>query len=305
VNAPRVAPQFRLVPLALVDDPALPSRTTMDEQQLDELVASIRAIGFISTIVLVPVGERYQVVAGHRRSKAARLAGLVDVPAFVYPSSSEALDAIQHAENRHREALSVTDEAIWFAQLLEAHAEEGTDGVAARVGESRTYVEGRLLLLRGCDRVFQALAEHKINIGVAQQLNRCDEDAHRFMLLDMAIRGGSTVGVVAQWVQEWKTIHQPASVNVPPFTPGAAGPAPIVNEYFRCRVCAENHNTANMLPVQIHDYCLQALIDPATGFFRSRADYVVFPSRREDAIALVHRLLERFPELAEENAARP
>jgi ParB/RepB/Spo0J family partition protein len=303
VIAPRQAPEFRQIPVALIDDPALPSRTEMDEHLMAELVTSIRTLGFISVIVVVAVGERFRVVAGHRRTKAARAAGLVVLPCLVYFDEGAALDAIQHAENRHREQLSVTDEAIWFAQLLEAHPTEGTDGLAQRVGETRNYVENRLALLAGCERVFQALADHSINVGVAQQLNRCTEDAHRFMLLDMAVRGGATVGLVTQWISEWKTIHAPASGHLTPGGTVEASSYPAANEYFRCKVCGENTDTPNMTSVQMHTHCLRTLIDPATGYVRSRADTVTFPRTRDEAVALVRRVLERFPELAEDSAA--
>lgn len=296
-------PVFRLVPLAEIDEPALPSRTEMDAQKLDELVASIRALGFISVVVLVAAGARFRVIAGHRRTIAARRAGLIELPAFVYSTESAALDAIQHAENRHREELSVTDEAIWFAQLLEAHPDEGTDGVAGRVGESRAYVEGRLLLLQGCDRVFAALAAHDINIGVAQQLNLVTEPAHRYMLLDQAIRGGATVSIARRWVQEWKTIYAPASGTPPPEAPIASPSAVVLDDYFVCRVCGERHNPHSMRPMNGHDYCWLTLIDPRTGLIRAKSEYVLFPRTRAAAAQLVEQLIERFPELLEPSAA--
>jgi ParB/RepB/Spo0J family partition protein len=78
----------------------------MDEEQMDALVASIRELGFISVLVVVRVGERYEVVAGHRRRIAAGRAGLVAVPCLIYPSKGAAMEAIQHAENKHREELN-------------------------------------------------------------------------------------------------------------------------------------------------------------------------------------------------------
>jgi ParB/RepB/Spo0J family partition protein len=301
--APQTIPDFRVIPHGDIDEPALPSRTEMDEQKLDELVASMQRDGFNSVIGVLSVGDRYEVIFGHRRWHAARRAGIVALPCFVYANRRDAAMRLQYGENWLREDVSVTDEAILFAQLLDAEPEMGTDGLASRVGQSRAYVEGRIALLRGCERVFAALKDKTIPIGVAHELNKCTEDTHRFLLLDMAIRGGSTVGLVRQWVQEWRTIHAPAAAGPAAPVVGAGGPSPIIQEYFRCRQCGETHNTANMLPVQIHDYCLQQLTDPATGMFRSRADYVIFPTTREEAIALVRRVVTRFPELADEPAA--
>lgn len=298
MSEPQIAaPQIRHVLLSLIDDPALPSRTTMDEELLDELVASIRALGFISVVVLVVVGERFRVVAGHRRTMAARRAGLVSIPAIVYPSESAALDAIQHAENRNREALTVTDEAIWFQQLLEKYPAEGTDGLAARVGEKREYVEGRLALLHGCEHVFRALGDGAIKIGVAQQLNRVVDERHRLYLLDLAVRSGATVGLVTQWVHEWKTIHAPATGTAEPAPVVATGGPVLGNEYMRCKACGLTENVAHMQSLQIHDYCVRATLDPALRAFQNRADFIEWPRTRESAEELIARVLERFPEL--------
>lgn len=299
------APSLRQVPLDLIDPPELPSRTTMDEQKMDDLVTSIRTTGFWSTLVLVAIGERFRVVAGDRRSRAARLAGLAFVPAFVFEDDSAALDWIQHAENTKREELSATDQAIWFAQLMEKYPEGGTDGVAARVGESRALVEGRLALLGGCERVFAALAEQRISIGVASELNKCTEDAHRFMLLHHAIEGGATVGLVRQWVYDWKTVHQPAAAGAPAAAPAPASGAHVVNDYMRCRVCGEVDDPGARDLLNVHSYCVRPLIDPATGLLRARTDYVLFPRTPEHAVELFKRIFERFPELATTDSVRP
>lgn len=289
----------RLVPVALIDPPADASRTNMDPAQMELLVTSIRATGFWSVLVVVAIGERFRVIAGHRRSIAARLAGLVTVPCFVYDSEAAALDAIQFAENARREDVSVTDEAIWFGILLGKYPDDGTDGVAARVGESRAYVEGRLALLTGCERVFAALAAKEIPIGVAQELNKCTEDRHRIMLLDMAVRGGATVGLVRGWIQEWRLVHLPASGGAAPAPVVDASSAVVMDDYFVCRICGERHHPQNMRPLNGHDYCWQSVLDPSTGLLLSKSDYVRFPRTREDALRLMERLVERFPELAE------
>jgi ParB family chromosome partitioning protein len=118
-------PEYRELPLGVIDEPVLPSRTTMDEEKMHALVTSMRELGFISVLVVARVGERYEVVAGHRRRIAAGRAGLVAVPCLVYASKGAAMEAIQHAENKHREELNAADEAIWFAQLMEAHPGRG------------------------------------------------------------------------------------------------------------------------------------------------------------------------------------
>lgn len=295
-----IRPQLREIPIGLIDEPALASRTQMDDAKMDDLVASIRSIGFVSVLVVVQVGGRYEVVAGHRRRIAAGRAGIVAVPCLVYPSKDDAVEAIQHAENKHREDLNPADESIWFAQLLEKHPEGGTDGVAARVGETRAYVEGRLALLSGCEMTFNALAAGRIGIGVAQELNRCSNPQYRAMLLDQAIRNGATKSIVSGWIAEWKQTIEPAmrdvDLSAAPPSNGTSTPY----EFFTCGACDLKTNPANMRPLQFHDYCIESQLKPALEFFHRRSDYVRVPRTIDEARELAAQLVERFPELVPE-----
>lgn len=298
-----VRPELRLLPLAAIDEPLLPSRSKMNDTKMDELVASMRSIGFISVLVVVMVGERYEVVAGHRRRIAAGLAGIAAVPCLVYPSKADAVEAAQHAENKYREDLNAADEAIWFVQLLEKYPEDGTDGVAARVGESRNYVEGRIALIQGDDRVFEALAADRINIGVAQELNKCGDELWRRNLLDQALHSHPTRATVASWIADWKRTMEPALRDVA--RDGAVGiaPTPVLSDYFTCHLCDLKENPANMRPVNMHDYCIRAVLEPALTLFRSRRDVLEMPRTLDAARELVSELLDRFPALAGDDSA--
>lgn len=298
-------PLLREIAIELIDEPPLPSRSAMDETRLDELVESIRVLGFISTIAVVVRGERYEVVAGHRRRIAAGRAGVRAVPCLVYESAETALEAIQHAENRHREELSPADEAIWFAELLDKHPDDGTDGVAARVGEKRAYVEGRLSLLQGDERIFHALGDGRIGVGVALQLNRCGDELHRRMLLDLAIRNGATVGIVDGWIREWKMLHGPASSGALSGAAAATSGPALVPDYFTCHVCGEKTNPGNMRPIQVHDYCIASQLDPALDHFRNRRNAILFPRTVDEASELINSLVEAFPSLLPQEPAAP
>lgn len=295
----QIKPALAEVPLASIDVPARPSRATMDEDRMDELVHSIQTRGFCSAIVLAVTGERYEVIAGHRRTMAAKLCGLFAVPALVYPDKAVALESIKFAENRVREDLKVDEEAIWFSELLEGECDGDTDKLAALLGERRDYVEGRLLLLAGDAEVFAALGRGEISIGAAQELNRCGDERHRRYLLLQTVTCGATIGTVKQWVHEWRHLHS----HVQPEGGADAGSsvpvAPIADDYFTCYVCELKENPQEMRPVQIHRYCQQAVLQPALEFFQRRRDYVEMPRTDAEAIALIQKLVERFPSLGE------
>lgn len=89
----------RAIPLGLLDPPEDASRSEMDDAKLAELADDIRQRGVIQHLIVYPEGDRYRIRAGHRRSIAAKLAGLVVVPCDVYPSRDAADDGMQFAEN--------------------------------------------------------------------------------------------------------------------------------------------------------------------------------------------------------------
>jgi len=271
VSLAAVKRELREIPLGLIDAPELPSRATMDEHKLDELVASIRANGLLQPMSVARVGDRYEVVAGHRRWLACGRAGVVAVPCVVYPSKESALEAIKYAENRHREDLNPAEEAIWFNELLERDCGGDVDRLCEQLHEKRSYVEGRLNLLAGDEKIFQALQDGKIKIGVAHQLNRCKVEQYRRYLLHQAIIGGATVAVVSGWIQDWENAERAASGAPAPSSDAAPPSAIPQTDYFRCGVCLGTDNVYLMVPVNIHQHCKLAIFDKLMASYRGEA----------------------------------
>lgn len=291
------APEPRVIPIGLIDAPALPARTRMDDQKLDELVASMKTDGFTSVIAVVRVGERYEVVYGHRRRIAAECAGIVAIPCLVYPEKTAALERLKYGENAWREDMRPSEEAIYFAELLERECGGDTDRLAALMNRTRAYVEGRLLLLQGDADVFAALDEGAIGVGHAEQLNRCGNAEHRRYLLHQAVTCGLTVGALASAVSEWKHLHShvaPPASDAPPAAVDDPAPLP---SFFTCVCCELTENPGNMRPFQIHTYCERAILRPALAFFQRRSDYVRAPRTHAEAVELLNDLIDRFPSL--------
>lgn len=296
--------ESRLIPLAAIDEPPNPSRTTMDEQKLDELAENIRARGVKQHLIVLLVEGRYEIIAGHRRYHAAKRAGLVAVPCDVYVSRDDANEADQYAENRFREELSAADEAIWFGEQLERKFGGDVDRLCAHLHEKRDYVEGRLLLFQGDRRVFEALAAGQVNIGVAQQLNRCGDELHRGMLLHQAIHGGATVAIVSGWIAEWKRVHQPATEGSTGQAPPAAhAPTPEMN-FYTCALCGKTDNVHTMQAVNMHAYCKAAGWVDMLALWLRRYEYFRYPLTLDEASDLVTELADRFPQMLEQDHRR-
>ena len=260
--------EFREIPLGLIDDPQLPARSTMDEHKLDELATDIRLKGLIEPIIVARNGERYEVIAGHRRRIASGRAGLVAVPCIVYPTRGAYLEGVKYSENRYREELGPADEAIYFAELLERDCGGDVDKLCEQLGEKRGYVEGRLLLFQGDAEVFSTLQQGKIGIGIAHELNRCSDEPQRRSFLWNAVQGGATAALVRGWVDQWKRQQQLAGGAVVAAEPLTA-PAPVPEtDFFRCYCCRGTDNVHAMRPVNVHDYCRLAILDKLLTAYR-------------------------------------
>jgi ParB family chromosome partitioning protein len=298
-----IRPEMAWVPIAQIDEPRIAARSSMSDEKMDELVNSMRMHGFTSVIVIARQGDRYEVVAGHRRRIAADRAGIPIVPCLVYPSAESALDAIKYTENAIREDLNPAEEAIWFWQLYDEEKERGVDGVAARIGERVSYVQNRMALLQGDQRIFKALQDGRIGVGVAQQLNRCTDELHRGYLLDQALHSEATAATVSSWIADWKRVHEPATKNsgqsVDSATSGYAGAA----EYFTCACCRLKENPGDMRPVQVHTYCIKAVLEPALRQFTHRGDVLTWPQTIAEADALLVQLMHRFPALGADDSS--
>ncbi|MFT6984700.1 MAG: ParB family chromosome partitioning protein [Psychromonas sp.] len=150
-------------------------RRDMSSEALDELASSIHAQGIIQPIVVRETGhQKYEIIAGERRWRAAKIVGLASVPCLIKNVEDDAAIAIALIENIQRENLNAMEEAIAFKRLLEefnlTHSE-----VAKAVGKSRTTVSNLLRLNNLNDDVKLLLEHGDIEMGHARALLSCNE----------------------------------------------------------------------------------------------------------------------------------
>lgn len=252
----------RDIPIDLIDDPALASRSEMNDEKMEELVSSIRQVGIIQPIALVECGARYEVIAGHRRTVAARRVGLPVIPATVYPSDHPALRVIQAHENGRREDVNPVDEAFWFAELLEQECGHDIDKLAALVGENVSYVDGRLQLLELDEATREALRAGLIKIGVARELMKVTDPHYRRYYLAHALKSGSSVTVVSGWVLDWKNTHGAAHPAQPPAVVESTIASGSTYDPMRCAICQQSDSRFIPESVPIHQHCRLAILEP-------------------------------------------
>lgn len=159
-----------------------PRRTFTVEEQA-KLVESVRAKGVIVPVLVRPKGERYELVYGARRFRAAKAAGRTEIPALVQPLSDiEALE-IQVLENKTREDVHPLEEAMGFQALMKAGKYTAED-LAAKIGMSASHIYMRLALLRLSEPVRKAFLEGAITAGHAEKIARIDDEKLQKEILD-------------------------------------------------------------------------------------------------------------------------
>ncbi len=160
---------LRQVPVEAISPNPHQPRVHFDEESLGDLAASIREVGVLQPVLIRPAGDGYQLIAGERRWRAAQRAGLTAIPAIV--RESDDLSVVEQAliENLHRQDLTALEEAAAYQQLIEDFGLTH-DGVARRVGKSRTAVTNTLRLMQLPGGIQHLLADGRLSAGHARAL---------------------------------------------------------------------------------------------------------------------------------------
>jgi len=166
-------------------------RHAMDPERLDDLAASIRAQGVIQPVVVREIAkDRYELIAGERRWRAAQKAGLTEIPAIVKVVADQAVVAMALIENIQRENLSPLEEAQALSRLIQefhlTHQE-----TAEAVGRSRAAVSNLLRLLELPAEIKRLLDERKLDMGHARALAALPEERATWLALQAAEHGWS------------------------------------------------------------------------------------------------------------------
>ena len=153
-----------MVKLSKVEPNREQPRKNFDEDSLQELAESLKQFGMLQPILVQNRGDYYEIIAGERRWRAAKIAGLKEVPVIVRELTDQEIVEISLIENIQREDLNPIEEAQAYKRLLtEFHLKQ--DEVAERVSKSRTAVTNSMRLLKLCDEVQKMVVDDMISTG--------------------------------------------------------------------------------------------------------------------------------------------
>ena len=156
-------------------------RNQFDEDTLQELSDSIKQYGMLQPILVTPKDDFYEIIAGERRWRAAKLAGLNEVPVMIRKYNENEVVEIALIENIQRDNLNPIEEAMAYKRLMEEFQLK-QDEVAGKVSKSRAAITNSLRLLKLDPRVQKMLEEEMISTGHARALLAIDDEEQQFIL---------------------------------------------------------------------------------------------------------------------------
>jgi ParB family transcriptional regulator, chromosome partitioning protein len=209
-GTPIVGAHFAEIPVDQISPNPRQPRQVFDEEAHAELAHSIRELGLLQPIVVRQVSsERFELVMGERRWRAARTAGLTEIPAIVRSTEDDHLLLEALLENLHRTQLNPLEEAAAYDQLLRDFSCTH-ENLADRIGRSRSQVTNTLRLLRLPASVQRRVAAGVISAGHARALLALDDPEQQEQLAFRIVAEGLSVRVVEELVTVGETTQAPA-----------------------------------------------------------------------------------------------
>lgn len=184
----------------IVPNPDQPRRA-FDEEALTELATSIRTIGLIQPISLRMMADgHYQIIAGERRFRAAKLAGLQTLPAYIKTAEDDLVMEMALIENIQREDLNAIEIALAFQKLLEIY-QLTQEKLSERLGKKRATIANYLRLLKLPAEIQLGLKDHKIDMGHAKTLISLEDPAKQIELYEALLANGYSVRKMEELVK--------------------------------------------------------------------------------------------------------
>lgn len=226
------------IPLEQIETNPFQPRNQFDAESLEELAASIKAMGIIQPITVRKINEnKYQLISGERRFRASVLAGLKEIPAYVRVANDEAMLEMALVENIQRENLDAIEIALSLKRLME-ECSLTQEELSSKIGKKRSTIANFLRLLKLPPEIQMAIKRKAISMGHARALINIEDEARQLELCNRVIEEGLSVRQVEELVKvdknsvrEKKKIK--ISQNISPFQQKAKEK---LSDYFSCAV---------------------------------------------------------------------
>ncbi len=201
--------------ISLIEPDKNQPRTTFDEEKLNELSANIKEHGVLQPILVRPIGNgSYRIVAGERRWRASRMAGLTEMPVIVRELDDAQAAQISLIENLQREDLDPIEEAKAYQRLMTEYSMT-QEQLSLSVGKSRSKIANSVRLLDLPEDIQESLSEGRITVGHAKVLCKLKDYIHIFYYCTLA-EAGVSVRELERMIEENPTVNDPDPEKVDP-----------------------------------------------------------------------------------------
>jgi ParB/RepB/Spo0J family partition protein len=247
-------PEYKMLPIELLDEPELASRALLDQKALEELAESVKTKGVLEPLLVLAKDGRFEIMAGHRRYKAAQLAYLKEVPCLVHAAGEIDPEMVMLEENLCREDVTAAEQGWWILQLVEKKGYT-MDQLVQRFRRSEDWINERVRLVQTDGVLARAVAERQISMSIAKELLRVTDEKARHYFLSQSITHGANTRTVNFWVDQWKRDQERQTALGPAgepqrSTPALEAPASLPH----CVFCGLRDAPENLIQVMAHFY---------------------------------------------------
>lgn len=240
-------------------------RRSADATELESLATSIRAHGVLQPIIVVATLDGYQLIAGERRLRAAKMAGLERIPAIVRDASEQDQLELALVENLQRTDLNPMEEAHAYRRLIDEFGLD-QDGVAVRVGRARSSVANTLRLLDLAEPVQGALATGQVSEGHARAIAGLQEPSRQVTVLEAVISGGLSVRQTEELVRRLKELPSATQGPDPSPDPDLERLETDLRAALGTKVTVTSTRRGGRITIEFYDHDdLDRLVDRLTG----------------------------------------
>jgi len=223
----------RVIPVDNIESNPRQPRTIFEPEALHELAASIREHGVLQPILVRPLGQnRYQLVAGERRWRASKEAGLVTIPALVEELDDDTALEIAIIENLQREDLSPLEEATMYDRMVREHG-YSIRKLAEKLGKDKGYLENRLRLADAPEEIRELVSLRKDTLSHAYELMKVQDERKRRRLAARVASGELSLVKLREKIEGRpgrRTADTELELEPLPDTPATAGPAVVADD---------------------------------------------------------------------------
>jgi len=247
------------ISLAQIIPTPLQPRTVFRDEHLEELVASIKEHGIIQPLIARQRGDKFELIAGERRWRAAQKVGLTEAPVIIREASDQDVLELALIENLQREDLNPIEEANAFARLAREFGLRQED-IAQKVGKSRAAVANSMRLLDLHEQVQSWLTQERISVGHAKVLLSLKSRDEQVLLADIIIRRVLTVRAAEKLVAQHfaqngttkPTRSGPSTATVPALAPALQHLQNRLQQHFATHVALQHNEKRGRIEIEYY-----------------------------------------------------